>query len=176
MTSDVVLNPIPKRSRGIPGRVFVLVFVPLLVVVGSLFFAVGARFQTIMNRLEVVRSLWPNASHELISRYDRLATALDERKSTDQEKEQIKSLRAKFNLSSQFDRQSISALAMEKEIAALTDPSQWNNSDFDGPALSKLIAADQQRKKVQNGMIGWLTIQGLRLKLPPIFEPMTIKL
>lgn len=171
MTLESVVIPNAKQTRGIPGRVFVLIFVVALMIIGSLTFAVGRRFQTIMDRLEVVRSLWPNASQELRRRYDLAITTFDDLKTSDSERSDISRLRAEFELTSQFDRQSVAAAQLEGKIALAVGNDAWNLKDFERPALSKLIDADQQRKQVQDGMIGWLTISGLRLKLPPIFDP-----
>lgn len=171
MTLESVVIPNAKQTRGIPGRVFVLIFVVALMIIGSLTFAVGRRFQTIMDRLEVVRSLWPNASQELRRRYDLAITTFDDLKTSDSERTEIARLRAEFELTSQFDRQSVAAAQLEGKIALAVGNDAWNLKDFERPALSKLIDADQQRKQVQDGMIGWLTISGLRLKLPPIFDP-----
>lgn len=172
MTRDAVVPPNAKQTRGIPGRVFVLTFVVALIVIGSLTFAVGRRFQTIMDRLEVVRSLWPNASQELRRRYDLAITTFDDLKTSDSARSEIARLRAEFELTSQFDRQSVAAAQLEEKIALAIGNQAWNLKDFERPALSKLIDADQRRKQVQDGMIGWLTISGLRLKLPPIFDPL----
>ena len=171
MTLESVVIPNAKQTRGIPGRVFVLIFVVALVIIGSLTFAVGRRFQ-IMDRLEVVRSLWPNASQELRRRYDLAITTFDDLKTSDSERSDISRLRAEFELTSQFDRQSVAAAQLEGKIALAVGNDAWNLKDFERPALSKLIDADQRRKQVQDGMIGWLTISGLRLKLPPIFDPL----
>jgi hypothetical protein len=160
-----------QRTRGIPGRAFVFVFVISLFLIGLLTFAIGARFQTLMNRLEVVRSLWPNASQELKVRYDRLAQKLQIEQPDLPLQSDLSKWRLEFESTSQFDRQSVAALQIERQIAMATSNENWNPSDFETPGLSKLLAADQDRKKVQDGILGWLTIQGLRLKLPPIFEP-----
>jgi hypothetical protein len=172
VTLEAVVTPIAKQTRGIPGRVFVLTFVVALIVIGSLTFAVGRRFQTIMDRLEVVRSLWPNASQELRGRYDLAISTFDDLKTSESERSEVSRLRAEFELTSQFDRQSVAAAQLEEKIASAVGKDAWNSKDFERPALSKLIDADQQRKQVQDGMIGWLTINGLRLKLPPIFDPL----
>jgi len=172
VTLESAANPNAKQTRGIPGRVFVLVFVVALIIIGSLTFAVGRRFQTIMDRLEVVRSLWPNASQELRQRYDLAISTFDDLKTSDSERSEISRLREEFELTSQFDRQSVAAAQLEEKIALAVGDEAWNLKDFERPALSKLIDADQQRKQVQDGIIGWLTISGLRLKLPPIFDPL----
>jgi hypothetical protein len=158
-------------ARGIPGRVFAVVFVLSLLAICALTFAIGARFQSLMNRLEAVRSLWPNASQELKRRYDRFAEELMDQPASDLIHSEIQDWKNEFDESSQFDRQSVAASQLEQQILRATGQSSWHASDFDEPAIRKLLVADQQRKQSQNSMIGWLTIQGLRLKLPPIFEP-----
>jgi hypothetical protein len=172
VTLNAAVTSVAKQTRGIPGRVFVWVFVVALIIIGSLTFAVGRRFQTIMDRLEVVRSLWPNASQELNQRYALAITALEDLKTSASARSEIAQLRTEFELTSQFDRQSVAAAQLEEKLGIAVGNSSWNREDFERPALSKLINADRQRKRVQDGMIGWLTIRGLRLKLPPIFDPL----
>ena len=80
-------------------------------------------------------------------------------------------------MSSQFDRQSIASLKIERQVKivasdSISDESAGSRSDFSLPGISKLIEAESRRRSEQNGAIGWLTIQGLRLKLPPIYEPL----
>ncbi|MEQ1826555.1 MAG: hypothetical protein ABL921_11445 [Pirellula sp.] len=78
---------------------------------------------------------------------------------------------AEFYATSQFDYQSVTARNLELQIAESTGKSDWYRTDFERPSIAKLIEADQQRKFVQQDVLGWITVQGLRLKLPPIFAP-----
>jgi hypothetical protein len=133
-------------------------------------FAVGARFQTIMSRLEEVRSLWPKASQKLRVRYDSASSSAGESDAKLATDESWGELKRKFEATSQFDHQSEASTEIENQIAKRLGKS-WNQSDFEDPAVAKLLSADQKRKQVQSDAIGWLTIKSLRLKLPPIFEP-----
>ena len=79
--------------------------------------------------------------------------------------------RKEFSVSSQFDRQGAASLVIEDQLRRNFQNSQRTASDFDSPGISKLIEAEGRRKKSQEDIIGWLTVQGLRLKLPPIYDP-----
>jgi hypothetical protein len=160
-----------KKARGIPGRVFVICFVPILVLLSALTFGMGYRFQVIMNRLEQVRSLWPNASLELKARYDRLEKSMMDSNIEPAKLAELTKLRSSFDQASQFDAQSVAAASLEQAIPSLTENAQWGSEDFQLAGLTKLLASDRERASVQNDMLGWLTIRGLRLKLPPIFDP-----
>ncbi len=161
-----------KRPSGIPGRFFVFPFVLVTVVLGVLMFSVAMRFQTIMVRLEEVRSLWPNASQELAPRYERLSDNLMNSNVTPAVKEEWESGRQAFHVSGLFDRQSTASIALERQIAKSLSVSDRNLSDFDSPSISKLLEAEQRRRVSQDDMIGWLTVQSLRLKLPLIYDPL----
>lgn len=171
MNSNAIDSVGTKRTRGIPGRVFVICFVPILVLLSGLTFGMGYRFQVIMNRLEQVRSLWPNASLELKARYDRLAKSMIDSNADPAKLEELTKFRRSFDQASQFDAQSVAAATLEQAIPNLTENAHWGSEDFQRPALMKLLASDRERASVQNGMLGWLTVRGLRLKLPPIFDP-----
>ena len=181
--TDEIDGPILKSRKkpgSISGKAFALPFVVVLVFLCYLMFAVAVRFQTIMARLEEVRSLWPNASNELVPRYDRLNDFFLHAEIPESVKEEWVSNRQEFGVSSQFDRQSVASSQIEKQfrIAATgssIDDSASIRSEFALPGISKLIEAESRRKAAQNGAIGWLTIQGLRLKLPPIYEPVNNK-
>ena len=171
--NDGIDDSIPKYKHpsGIPGRLFVLPFVSVLVVLGTLMFAVAVRFQTIMARLEVVRSEWPRASQELGQRYDRFNDSFAASTVAEAIKENWTNNRREFKVSSQFDRQSVASLAIERQIRQSLEGSLRSESDFELPGISKLIEAESRRKKSQDDILGWLTVQGLRLKLPPIYAP-----
>lgn len=171
MSSAAVDQGGTKKTRGIPGRVFVICFVPILILLSALTFGMGYRFQVIMNRLEQVRSLWPSASLELKARYDRLAKSMIESNAEPAKLAELAKFRSSFDQASQFDTQSVAAASLEQAIPNLTKNEQWGTEDFHLPALTKLLASDRERASVQNDMLGWLTIRGLRLKLPPNFDP-----
>ncbi len=171
MSAGAIEQDGTKEARGIPGRVFVICFVPILVLLSALTFGMGYRFQMIMNRLEQVRSLWPNASMELKARYDRLEKSMMDSNADPAKFAELTKLRSSFDQASQFDSQSVAAATLEQSIPNLTENAQWGSEDFQLPAITKLLASDRDRASVQNDMLGWLTIRGLRLKLPPIFDP-----
>lgn len=172
--TDEIDDPIPesKHPGGIPGRLFVLPFVSFLVVLGMLMFAIAVRFQTIMTRLEVVRSEWPKASQELNQRYDRFNDSFAASNVSQAIKEDWTNNKREFKVSSQFDRQSAVSLVIEKQIRQSLDDFHWGESDFELPGITKLMEAESRRKKSQNDILGWLTVQALRLKLPPIYNPL----
>lgn len=132
------------------------------------------RFQTIMARLEESRSLWPTASQELGPRYDQLTEFMEASSMDPVLKEGWMNNQKEFNVSSQFDRQSAASLTIENQIRRNFKKSERDDSDFKSPGISKLIEAESRRKKSQDDIIGWLTVQGLRLKLPPIYDPQAI--
>ena len=160
-----------KYPRGLSGRLFVVPFVLVLVVLGLLMFAVAARFQTIMSLLEESRSLWPTASQELGLRYDRLNEHFEDVSVADAVKQDWISNQWEFKASSQFDRQSIASQMIENRIRQSLDEFHRVAADFEKPSILKLREVEGRRKKSQEGILGWLTVQGLRLKLPPIYDP-----
>ena len=172
--TDEIDDSIPKSKHpgGIPGRLFVLPFVSILVVLGLLMFAIAVRFQTIMTRLEVARSQWPMASQELGQRYDRFNDCFAAQSVAVAIQEDWANNRREFKASSQFDRQSKASFVIEKQISQTLESSQRSESDFELPGISKLMEAENRRKKSQEGFLGWLTVQALRLKLPPIYNPL----
>jgi hypothetical protein len=161
-----------KRPSGISGRLFVVPFVLVTVVLGVLMFSVAMRFQTIMTRLEEVRTLWPAASQELEPRYERINQNLLSSNVAKEVKAEWESARKTFQGSSLFDRQSAVSISLERQIAKSQLASDRNLSDFELPGLSKLIEAERRRRSSQDDMIGWLTVQSLRLKLPSIYDPL----
>ncbi len=173
MTTDIIdaAAKSQKHPGGIPGKWFVLPFVFVLIVLGGVMFAIALRFQAIMARLEESRSLWPTASQELRPRYEQLTESIISSTADPATKEDLSKYRKEFNISSQFDRQAAVSLAIENQIRRDFQNSQLRASDFESPGISKLIQAEGRRKKSQEDIIGWLTVQGLRLKLPPIYDP-----
>lgn len=170
-------DSVKKQPGSISGKAFALAFVVLLVFLCYLMFAVAVRFQTIMARLEEVRSLWPNASRELVPRYDRLNDFVANAEIPESIKKEWEANRQDFGVSSQFDRQSVASARIEDQLrttAIVTKSSDPISSDpeFESPGISKLMEAESRRKTAQSGPIGWLTVQGLRLRLPPIYEPL----
>ena len=175
--TDASIQETKKKPASISGKAFALPFVVVLIFLVYLMFAVAVRFQTIMARLEEVRSLWPNASKELVPRYERLNGFVANASVSESVKKEWEADWQEFGMSSQFDRQSVASLQIESllEMAALdlrNDDAANSGSDFSSPGISKLIEAESRRTIAQNGAIGWLTVQGLRLKLPPIYEPL----
>jgi hypothetical protein len=161
------------KTRGVPGRVFVFLFVPVLILLLVLTLSMAVRFQLIMNQLAVVRSLWPAASQELKVRYHQIAMLNDDAlQNAGLTRDKLTALRSDFDATTQYDTQSIVAGKLESML-------QTGLSSLDkelGPwsQMSAVIAleeADRKRKGVQQDWLGWVTITGLRLKLPPIFEP-----
>jgi hypothetical protein len=170
-----IVDSIPtshKHPGGIPGKWFVLPFVASLVLLGGLTFAMARRFQTIIARLEESRSLWPAASLELGPRYDQLNESINASKMDPAFTQGWTNNRKEFKVSSQFDRQSAASLTIENQIRQNFKESERDDSDFKSPGISKLIESEGRRKKAQDDIIGWLTVQGLRLKLPPIYDPL----
>jgi len=170
--SGIVFRESKRHPGAIPGKWFVLPFVLLLLVLGVLMFAVAVRFQTIMSRLEEVRSLWPNASQELGNRYERLDSSFADSSVTNEVKVDWENGRREFKSSSQFDKQSIASSAIESQIHSALETANRNESDFNLPNTTKLREAETRRRDAQGDFIGWLTVKTLRLKLPPIYNPL----
>ena len=162
--------------KGIPGKLFAIPFVILLVLLCLLMIAVAIRFQTIMARLEESRSLWPEASQDLVPRYAQidepfLASLSGESKNID-----WASSKKEFQVSSQFDRQASASMVIENQIAKAIPASNPSDSSqfvskLNSPGVAKLIEAERRRKVAQEDFIGWLTVRALRLKLPNIYDP-----
>lgn len=168
---DDTISKNTNQPVGLPGRLFVVPFVVVLVLLGVVLFAVAARFQTIMAQLEEARSLWPNASAELGMRYDRLNELFEVGSIGDAAHEDWTINQREFRASSQFDRQSSVSLLIENQIRQSLKDFQRADSDFEMPGILKLREVERRRKKSQHDITGWLTVQGLRLKLPPIYDP-----
>lgn len=175
MTADIddSISKKKKHPGSLSGRLFVVSFVLVLVVLGLLMFAIAARFQTIMSQLEESRSLWPTASQELGLRYDRLNYLFEDVSVADAVNQNWISIQREFKASSQFDRQSIASQMIENRIRQSLDEFQRIAADFEKPGILKLREMEGRRKKSQEGFLGWLTVQGLRLKLPPIYDPIS---
>ena len=164
--SDETLKPV-RQPRGIPGKWFAVSFVTLLTVLGGVTFAIAMRFQSIMSRVEESRSLWPNASQELASRY----SSIDQRLATSPESARAAWTKSwqDFQASSLFDRQAVAALELEAHLRGEFAKVR-SEAVSETPSVAKLLDAEHRRSLLQNDTIGWLTIQTLRLRLPPIFE------
>jgi hypothetical protein len=158
---------LPKQTRGISGRVFVFLFVIFLIVSGIAMFSIAARFQTIMGKLEVVRSLWPKASMALKPRY---SMASQEFADSTKKTKEWDTWFQEFEASSQFDRQSVAASELEDQIAIMNLDSPWRPTDFEESSVKQLLQADHERRLIQEDFLGRLTVEALRLKLPPIFR------
>ncbi len=172
----IATNPTAAIPKGIPGKLFVIPFVFALIVLCVLMIAVAFRFQSIMVRLEVSRSLWPAASQELGPRYKRINESILGALKGDAKEMDLASSMREFNGSTQFDRQANASMVIENQITrALKGLDHSDAPMFDAdlrlPGISKLIDAERRRRESQSDFIGWLTVRALRLKLPNIYDP-----
>ncbi len=163
-------------QKGIPGKLFVVPFVVMLVLLCGLMIAVAIRFQTIMARLEESRSLWPEASKELAPRYAKIDETFMSGLTGEAKGIDWIGSKEQFRGSTLFDRQASASLAIENQIAKANRGSQPSEgvpaaSDLKSPGIANLVDAERRRKIAQGDFIGWLTIRALRLKLPDIYDP-----
>lgn len=160
------------RTKGmVPGKVFVIPFAVILLFLLWLVFSMAVRFQAIMGQLEKSRAAWPAVAQQLKSRYESI-----EKGAVELPPEIWKPFAEQkllFDASTQFDLQVGHALEMEqllgRESVAKQLPS--NLAAVDTEEVRKLVSLEEQREKLQNGFVGGCTMGGLRLKLPPFFQP-----
>ncbi|MCU0712350.1 MAG: hypothetical protein MUC43_09835 [Pirellula sp.] len=156
--------------RGIPGKWFVLPFGMVLLFAVWLVVSMAFRFQAIMRQLEATREVWPKAALVIrnhLSDTTHAAQSVAEAGSFDAKA--WEDCMARFAKSSMFDEQSIVA----KEIFQLvqSDPSRKSSLGtlLTDETLKSVASSELKRAQLQSGIVGWCTLQGLRLKLPPLF-------
>lgn len=163
--SEVVPGPHP---RTIPGKLFAIPFAVVVLFLLWLVFSMAVRFQTIMRQLERTRSAWPAASASLIERYESLLSAqasLDGplRSQIEKEIQEAKKV-TQFDQQSQLLHSIEQAILKDQQARGMIDQMAVTDSVLEVQRL------DKQRELLQSDFVGQATVNGLRLKLPPIFE------
>lgn len=167
MTQSNPLSSVSSKARGVSGRVFVFGFLPLIAIVGLAMFSVALRFQSIMKNLELVRAAWPSVAVDLKLRYDKFDKFILADMPSDFPRQEWSEIKQEFEVSNQFDRQSKVIPKMESMIAKSTGDPVWERKDFENERFERFRAAEENRQRIQNDWLGNLTIQALRLRLPP---------
>ncbi len=156
------MESIAAPRKTISGKSFTIAFVLLLIVGLILGFSLVLRFQAIMEGLDSVRSLWPNAAvalEEPLLAVDRLADAHPEKAVSQQWQE----ARKEYLSSSTFDTQSSS-------IPKLLELAHQLATDFQPPRneerMARFLAADKELDALRTDTLGRMTMTFLRLKIP----------
>ncbi|XZE21332.1 hypothetical protein SH449x_001232 [Pirellulaceae bacterium SH449] len=164
MTDQTLQTPsvsLPGPPRAIPGKWFALPFGMLLLFSLWLVVSMAFRFQAIMKQLEDSREVWPKAAAIYRDVLDEIS-----RESSSDAWQDVKSA---FTKSSIFDEQSVAVKQLLVKLAS--DPSERIATEK-MKEREEIIAVEQSertRAQLQSGIVGWCTVKGLRLKLPPLF-------
>jgi hypothetical protein len=151
------------------GRYFVGPFLVVLLLLLGAILSIAFRFQSIMQRLDSARTVWPAASSELAGRY----AAIDARLAADPQVEESgwtktwRSEYAAFGDTSQYDRQAQHASRLEALIAS----HNLAGAMPQGPEIQRWLQAEEARRQAQGGLLGRTTVEALRLQLPMTFDP-----
>lgn len=158
------------QPRGIPGKWFALPFGMVLLFAVWLVVSMAFRFQAIMKQLEATREVWPKAAVAMQAHFNAVSSELktdsESNPSLSQDWEERLS---RFSQSSIFDDQSIAA----KEIIDLASKAASDKSLLEKVSTDQtvklVVESERMRSQLQSGIVGWCTVEGLRLKLPPLF-------
>lgn len=156
--------------RGIPGKWFALPFGMVLLFAVWLVVSMAFRFQAIMKQLEATREAWPKAALVMQDYFDKVASNLQvASEPSSVNSEGWDDCRSRFSQSSIFDDQSLAA----KEMIGLAMTVAGDKSLLEKVSTDetvKLVSeSERKRSQLQSGIVGWCTVEGLRLKLPPLF-------
>jgi hypothetical protein len=150
-----------RPPRGIPGKWFALPFGFALLFSLWLVVSMATRFQAIMKQLESSRELWPKAA--AIYR-----EALEDI-SRESPSEFWTELKRDFAKSSIFDEQSVAAKQFLESIKRDSNSSSATELIRGRKEILAVEESERTREQLQSGIVGWCTLKGLRLKLPPLF-------
>ena len=174
---SISMTDLPQQTgqRGIPGKWFTLPFGFVLLFSVWLVISMAFRFQAIMKQLEASRDLWPRAAEEIRSFLTETSSiagsATDESTSNQASNNpsEWQQVLSKFSNSNLFDEQSIAA--REFIVMARKDATSHSSiaSLLAKESLRSVAVSELKRSQLQSGIVGWCTMEGLRLKLPPIF-------
>lgn len=164
MTDQQSISP----PRGIPGKWFALPFGMVLLFAVWLVVSMAFRFQAIMRQLETTREVWPRAAIVIRTHANELSEAvLSSPESNSSNSKSWDDCIVSFSKSSIFDEQSISA----KELIEITKAIDKSSIEkiFGDETFKSVSESERKRSQLQSGIVGWCTVKGLRLKLPPLF-------
>jgi len=168
----LVLMTNPKtpfhQQRLIPGRLFAIPFVIVLVFLLWLVFSMANRFQGIMKQLDATRAAWPNASAAFLERVESMDKTVKEQLGNDLVSK-LSALQAETKSSTQFDQQSRAVADMYKLVGSRAELK--NSLNHPEVLFEEVIASEKLRESLQSDFVGRCTVSGLQLKLPPVFVP-----
>jgi hypothetical protein len=157
-----------NAARGIPGKWFVIPFTIILVFVGWLVISMAVRFEAITEQLNETRSAWPRAA-EVYAQGFALIEAEQSKASSDS-RAAVTTQKTEMSKTTLFDRQSVKV----KELLGTIEDDRESRlllAQFQShEALQELDKSEKRREQLQSGIVGWFTVEGLRLKLPPVFR------
>lgn len=156
--------------RGIPGKWFALPFGMVLLFAVWLVVSMAFRFQAIMKQLEATREVWPKAAIAMHSHFNAVSSELQA--ATESSRSLSKDLEerlSRFSQSSIFDEQSITAKEMLDLVSTSSSDKSFIEKLSTDETVKLVVKSERMRSQLQSGIVGWCTVEGLRLKLPPLF-------
>ncbi len=163
--SEAVPGPSP---RTIPGKLFAIPFAVVVLFLLWLVFSMAVRFQTIMQQLERTRSAWPAASASLFERYESLLA--EDVKLDDSLRSRIRTDLQDARKVTQFDQQSPLLYSLEQSIQEDQQARELVDRIGVADSVLEVLRLDKERSSLQSDFVGQATVNGLRLKLPPVFD------
>jgi hypothetical protein len=161
-------NTSNHQQRLIPGRLFAIPFVIVLVFLLWLVFSMANRFQGIMKQLDATRAVWPNASAAFLDRVESMDNSVKEQLGNELVSK-LSALQAETKASTQFDQQSRAVADMYKLVGSREELK--NSLNHPEVLFEDVIASEKLRESLQSDFVGRCTVSGLQLKLPPVFVP-----
>lgn len=152
--------------RGIPGKWFALPFGIVLLFAVWLVVSMAFRFQAIMKQLETTREVWPKAANVI---RDHLKDSSQSNAATGPVSQSWDDCLKRFSKSSIFDEQSLAAKEAIKMMNANQGAANILDKLRESEILRTVTDSELKRSQLQAGIVGWCTVNGLRLKLPPVF-------
>ena len=166
MTDQQSLSP----PRGIPGKWFALPFGMVLLFAVWLVVSMAFRFQAIMRQLEATREVWPRAAVIIRTNVTNSSqTQLSSAELSNSNTNAWDDCLARFSKSSIFDEQSIAAREIIEMVKSVTSEKSALERVFADETFKSVLESERKRSQLQSGIVGWCTVKGLRLKLPPLF-------
>jgi hypothetical protein len=170
-TSDPAVTSTDERTtlaKGIPGKWFVIPLGTTLTFLVWLVISMALRFQAITDQLKETRSAWPTAADIYSQSFALIESEASQ--AAAETRSAIASQKADLVKTTMFDKQSVvikqilDAVGKDKQAQLLL--AQFSSHE----ALQELDKSERIREQLQSGIVGWFTIEGLRLKLPPVFR------
>lgn len=152
--------------RGIPGKWFALPFGIVLLFAVWLVVSMAFRFQAIMKQLEATREVWPKAANVI---RDHLNDSLSSDAASGSVSPSWDDCLKRFSKSSIFDEQSLAAKEAIEMMNAQQQAADRLAKLRENEILKAVTDSELKRSQLQAGIVGWCTVNGLRLKLPPVF-------